>query len=91
MLVLSRKLNQAIMIGDDVRITIVEIRDDQVRLGISAPREVPVYREEVFDKIKSENEAANRVGIEDVTRYQQDTSTKRRRSAGSSSQDSHPS
>ena len=66
MLVLSRKLNQAIMIGDDVRITVVEIRDDQVRLGISAPREVPVYREEVFDKIRSENLEAGRIRPDDI-------------------------
>lgn len=68
------------MIGDDVRITVVEIRDDQVRLGISAPREVPVYREEVFEKIKSENEAASRVRNEDIVRYQDEEMPKRRRS-----------
>lgn len=51
MLVLSRKKNQQIVIGDDVTVTVVEIRGDKVRLGIVAPKEVPVHRKEVYDKI----------------------------------------
>lgn len=66
MLVLSRKLNQAIMIGENVKITVVEIREDHVRLGITAPREVPVYREEVYEKIKGENILASQISLDDL-------------------------
>jgi carbon storage regulator len=52
MLVLSRKRNETIMIGDSVRITVVEIRSDKVRFGILAPDDVPVHREEVYEAIK---------------------------------------
>ena len=59
MLVLSRKKNESIVINDDITIAVVEIRGDKVRLGISAPREIPVHRQEVFDAInRSEGEAA---------------------------------
>jgi carbon storage regulator len=51
MLVLSRKLNQSIMIGSDVRIVVVGVDRDHVKLGIEAPRDVPVHRFEVFDEI----------------------------------------
>ncbi|MGC6448578.1 MAG: carbon storage regulator CsrA [Rubripirellula sp.] len=56
MLVLSRHRDESIMIGDDVVITIVDIRGDKVRLGIKAPQEIPVHREEVYDAIKREND-----------------------------------
>ena len=52
MLVLSRKNNESIVIGDGIVVTIVEIRGDKVRLGIEAPKEVPVHRREVYDAIK---------------------------------------
>jgi carbon storage regulator len=52
MLVLSRQRDESIMIGDKVIITIVDIRGDKVRLGIEAPQEVPVHRQEVYDAIK---------------------------------------
>ena len=52
MLVLSRKKDETIIIGDDVKITIVDVRGDKVRLGIEAPNEVPVHRREVWDAIK---------------------------------------
>ncbi len=52
MLVLSRKRDEKVMIGDDVIITVIEIRGDKVRLGFDAPKEVPVHREEVFKAIK---------------------------------------
>ncbi len=51
MLVLSRKKNESIVINDDITIVVVEIRGDKVRLGIEAPKEVPVHRREVFDAI----------------------------------------
>lgn len=54
MLVLSRKRDESIMIGDDVVITIVDIRGDKVRLGIEAPQAIPVHRQEVYEAIKRE-------------------------------------
>lgn len=59
MLVLSRKKNESIVINDDITIVVVEIRGDKVRLGVEAPKEVPVHRREVFDAIRR-NEAAGR-------------------------------
>lgn len=56
MLVLSRHRDESIIIGDNIVITIVEIRGDKVRLGIIAPKEVPVHRQEVYDKIQKERE-----------------------------------
>lgn len=57
MLVLARKHGQSIFVGEDVEITIVEVRGDVVRLGINAPGGVPVYRREVWERIKAEKEA----------------------------------
>jgi carbon storage regulator len=57
MLVLSRKKNESIVINDDITIVVVEIRGDKVRLGVEAPKEIPVHRREVYDAIKR-NEAA---------------------------------
>jgi carbon storage regulator len=61
MLVLSRHRDESIMIGDDVVVTIVDIRGDKVRLGIDAPQDIPVHRQEVYDAIKRENEKAARM------------------------------
>ena len=61
MLVLSRHRDESIMIGDDVVVTIVDIRGDKVRLGIQAPQDIPVHRQEVYEAIKRENEKAARV------------------------------
>jgi carbon storage regulator len=55
MLVLSRHRDESIMIGDDIVITIVDIRGDKVRLGINAPQHVPVHRQEIYDAIQREN------------------------------------
>jgi carbon storage regulator len=56
MLVLSRKKNESIIINDNIKIVIVEIRGDKVRLGIDAPKEIPVHREEVKRKIDNANQ-----------------------------------
>jgi len=56
MLVLSRQRDESIMIGDDVVITIVDIRGDKVRIGIDAPTRIPVHRQEVYEAIQRENE-----------------------------------
>jgi carbon storage regulator len=58
MLILSRKINEKIMIGSDISISIIEIRGDQVRIGVDAPKTVKVFRQEVFDAILAENKAA---------------------------------
>lgn len=58
MLVLSRKKSESIVINDDVVITVVEVRGDKVRLGIQAPREIPVHRKEVLDAILRETGAS---------------------------------
>ena len=55
MLVLSRQRDESIVIGENIVITIVDIRGDKVRLGIQAPNEVPVHRQEVFEAIQREN------------------------------------
>ncbi len=52
MLVLSRKINETIVINDNIVVTVVDIRGDKVRLGIDAPKDVPVHRQEVYDAIK---------------------------------------
>lgn len=67
MLVLSRKQDESIMIGDDVKITVVDIRGDKVRLGITAPREIQVHRKEVYDAIRRENEEAAKLRPKDVS------------------------
>jgi len=54
MLVLSRQRDESIMIGDDVEITIVDVRGDKVRLGITAPKHIPVHRREIYDAIQRE-------------------------------------
>jgi carbon storage regulator len=58
MLVLSRKLNQSIVIGDNVHVVVVAIDRDTVKLGIAAPREIPVHRAEVYEEIQRANRAA---------------------------------
>ena len=61
MLALSRKKNEALIISNNVEITILEIKGDQVKLGISAPKEVPVYRKEVYLQIQEANKEAMNV------------------------------
>ena len=58
MLALSRKKNEAIIINNDVEITILEVKGDQVRIGISAPKEVPIYRKEVYLQIQEATKEA---------------------------------
>ena len=58
MLVLARKVGQSIVIGDNVELMVIEVRGDQVRLGITAPKSVPVHRKELLEQIKQENRQA---------------------------------
>ncbi len=66
MLVLSRQRDQSIIIGDNVVITIVDVRGDKVKLGIEAPREISVHRQEVYEAIQRENRQAALLKPEDV-------------------------
>ncbi len=61
MLVLSRQRDESIIIGDNVVVTIVDIRGDKVRLGIEAPSEIPVHRQEVYDAIQRENRRTEQI------------------------------
>lgn len=67
MLVLSRKKNESIVINNDITITVVEIRGDKVRLGIVAPKDVPVHRQEVFEAIHKAMDNSNSTVVEKPT------------------------
>lgn len=66
MLVLSRQRDESIIVGDNVQITVVDIRGDKVRLGIQAPPHIPVHRKEVFDAIQRENRKAAELTAKDL-------------------------
>ena len=68
MLVLSRQRDESIVIGDNIVVTIVDIRGDKVRLGIEAPTEIPVHRQEVFEAIQRENLRASQLDPKDAQR-----------------------
>lgn len=59
MLALARKINQSIMIGSDIEITLLGIKGDQVKIGINAPKSVPIYRKEIYMQIQDENKKAS--------------------------------
>ena len=70
MLALSRKKNEALIINNNIEITILEIKGDQVKLGISAPKSIPVYRKEVYLQIQESNkEAAEGAGLETLKNF----------------------
>ncbi|WP_455056861.1 carbon storage regulator CsrA [Jutongia sp.] len=65
MLALARKSNESIMLGNDIEITVLEIKGDQVKLGIKAPKSVPIYRKEIYLQIQEENrQAVQEVDVE---------------------------
>lgn len=66
MLVLSRLRDETIMIGDEIEITVVDIRGDKVRLGITAPTRIAVHRKEVYEAIRAENQRAARIAAPDL-------------------------
>ena len=66
MLVLSRQRDESIIIGDNIVVTIVDVRGDKVRLGIEAPREVSVHRREVYEAIQRENQQASKIQLDDA-------------------------
>lgn len=64
MLALARKVNQSIIIGNDIEITLLEIKGDQVKMGINAPKSVPIYRKEIYEQIQEENKKAAQTEID---------------------------
>lgn len=68
MLALSRKLNESIIVGNDIEITILEVKGEQVKIGINAPKSVPVYRKELYLQIQDSNKeaASGEMNIEDL-------------------------
>ncbi|MCR5581554.1 MAG: carbon storage regulator CsrA [Pseudobutyrivibrio sp.] len=66
MLALTRKTGDAIMINNNIEITVLEVRGDQVKIGISAPKEVSIYRKEVYLEIQKENEEAQTISMDDL-------------------------
>jgi carbon storage regulator len=66
MLVLSRQRDESIIIGDNIVITVVDVRGDKVRLGIDAPREVSVHRREIYEAIQRENQQAAKIRLEEA-------------------------
>ncbi len=66
MLVLTRKLHQSIVIGDGIEVVVLEVRGEQVRLGIKAPKNVAVHRKEIYEQIQQENQSASDTRPEDV-------------------------
>lgn len=59
MLILTRRAGETVMIGNDTTVTVLGVKGNQVRLGVNAPKEVPVYREEIYERIKLEEQAVN--------------------------------
>jgi len=73
MLVLARKVGQSIVINDNIEILVIEVRGDQVRLGIEAPRTIPVHRKELLEQIRAENvNAATDTDVETVAKVLND-------------------
>lgn len=66
MLVLSRKLGEVIAIGDQISVTVIEVKDNRVRLGIDAPKDTRIYRQEIFLKVQQENRHASDWDMADV-------------------------
>ena len=71
MLVLTRKSGEAVNIGDDVTVTVLEVRGNQVRLGIQAPLNVIIHRKELYEKIKTENLLSSGLSIDDFKRIRE--------------------
>jgi carbon storage regulator len=65
-LILTRKSGESIVVGDHIRVVVVEVKGRQVRLGVEAPDDMKIYRAEIFDRIQEENNRASQVGTADL-------------------------
>ncbi|MEJ5250907.1 MAG: carbon storage regulator CsrA [Chthonomonadetes bacterium] len=70
MLVLTRKVNQSIVIGDEIEVVVLEVRGEQVRIGVRAPKSITVHRKEVYEQIRQENLNAASVSTDDLATLQ---------------------
>lgn len=61
MLILTRRVGETLMVGDDVTVTVLGVKGNQVRIGVNAPKDVAVHREEIYDRIRKENEGGDAV------------------------------
>jgi carbon storage regulator len=77
MLVLTRKIGETIVIDDDIRITVVQIKGKQVRVGVDAPKETKIHREEIYQAIQDENRAAMKSMATELTSLGQNKGTKK--------------
>ncbi len=68
MLILSRKIDQKIQIGENIVLTIIDVKGEQVKIGVEAPNDVKIYRQEVFQAIQSENKAATQFSMDQLGR-----------------------
>ena len=90
MLVLSRKPNESIVIDGRITVTVIEVRSGEVRLGIEAPRSIPVHRKEVYEAIQAENIAAGRGGVPDLERLGEEFDRRRPDEADGSAEPDAP-
>ena len=72
MLVLTRKIGESIAIDDHIKIVVVQIKGKQVRLGIKAPQETKIHREEIYQMIKEQNSEASKTGMDDISRLSEE-------------------
>ncbi len=77
MLILTRKLGESVIIGDDVKITVVEVNKQQIKIGVDAPKNIIIHREEVYLKIKEENELASTSNIIDLNNSSEQLKTEK--------------
>ncbi|CAK0748609.1 carbon storage regulator [Gammaproteobacteria bacterium] len=72
MLILTRRVGETLMIGDDVTVTVLGVKGNQVRIGVNAPKEITVHREEIYERIQREKEAQSRLGTQPLDNQEND-------------------